>query len=58
MFLITVCALMAIGAVWALSNWRYAVIWAITMMCLISVQGYMTFVVLDYMNVPAAATSL
>lgn len=56
MFLITVCFFAAFGAVWALSTWRLACIWAITMLGLIAVQGYLTYVVLDYINVPATTS--
>lgn len=56
MFLITLCFFAAFGAVWALSNWRLACIWAITVLGLITVQGYLTYVVLDYINVPSATS--
>lgn len=44
---------LAFGAVWALSTWRTALIWSITVLGLIVVQGYMTYVVLGYMGSPA-----
>lgn len=46
MLLTTVCFFMAFAAVWSLSNWRFAMIWAITVLGLITVQGYMTYVLL------------
>ena len=58
MFLTIVCFFMAFAAVWLLSNWRYAVIWAITILGLISVQGYLTYVVLGYMGPPPGLTSI
>lgn len=56
MFLTIVCFFMAFAAVWLLSNWRMAIIWAITVLGLITVQGYLTYVVLDYINVPSATS--
>ena len=58
MLIATLCFFLAFGAVWTLSTWRLALIWAITVLGLIIVQGYLTYVVLDYINVPAVTTSL
>lgn len=46
---------MAFAAVWLLSNWRWAMIWAITVGMLVFTQGYFTYVMLAA-NMPAATS--
>jgi hypothetical protein len=43
---LVVCFIMAFAAVWLLSSWRVALIWAITFLGVVVVQGYLTYVVL------------